>query len=165
MQVGQSIRMVRSFMDWAVGPLASGRVGAVLGFVGGIVLLLVGRWIAGFPDDMSFNPLFAVYVVGPVCALVGSLLGRLLAPRRPPPMPRTFMEWAVGPLTPGRIGAVFGVLIAWFLGVVGYWIDEGEIDHSHVFVALFFGGPPGALCGAIVGVLIARRKRPLPPTP
>ena len=76
--------MARSFMDWAVGPLTPGRIGAVFGFVGGIVLAMVGGWIA-YGEIGNLYPMFAIAVGGPLGALAGFVLGRLLARRRPSP--------------------------------------------------------------------------------
>jgi hypothetical protein len=78
------IRMARSFMDWAVGPLTPGRIGAVFGFVGGIALAMLGGWIV-YGDISNLYPMFAIAVGGPVGAVVGFVLGRVLGRPRPAP--------------------------------------------------------------------------------
>lgn len=73
--------MARSFMDWAVGPLTPGRIGAVLGFVGGVLFLMLGRW-ALEGEIGNLYPMFAICVGGSVGTLLGWAVGRFVGRRR-----------------------------------------------------------------------------------
>lgn len=68
--------MARSFLDWAVGPLRPGRVGAVFGFLAGIPLSFVLIWLVPVPFPANLLALPIACVAG---AFLGAWIGRRLA--------------------------------------------------------------------------------------
>jgi hypothetical protein len=75
--------MARTFLQWAVGPLSPGRVGAVLGFVAGVVLAHLGAWLA-YGEVPNLFPMLGIPLGGGAGALIGFAIGRVAGRRVPP---------------------------------------------------------------------------------
>ena len=73
-------RLEGDLLDRAVGPLTPGRVGAVLGFVGGVTCAMLAGW-AAYGEMPNLYPMFAIPGGGGLGAIVGFAIGRLA--RRP----------------------------------------------------------------------------------
>jgi hypothetical protein len=68
------------------------------------------------------------------------------------------LDAAVGPLTPGRLGAVFG-FVAGFAATFVYAYAVGKAGEQTGLAALLIGGPAGALLGFVTGRLVQRLGR------
>jgi integral membrane sensor domain MASE1 len=66
---------------------------------------------------------------------------------------RNLLDRLVGPLTPGRIGAVLGVVVAAAGTYLWAWATGG-LGNLTGMLAIFFVGPIGAVLGFVVGRML-----------